>query len=204
MKAIWYLLSILSAFLFLGISFAENQEGINKPKLRGKNIVMIIAHQMFEEPEFFEPKEIFEREGSNISVASSSLTESTGSRGTKVKPDILIDDINAKDFDAIVFIGGSGAIEYLENPQAFRIARQTLAAHKILAAICMAPRILANAGVIKGKKVTCFPSVREDIKAKGAIVTGEMVERDGNIITGNGIGATEKFAETIVSAMIEP
>jgi len=67
----------------------------------------------------------------------------------------------------------------------------------------MAARILANTGILKGKKAKCFPSVREDIKAKGAIVTGEMVERDGNIITGNGPGAATKFGETIASALSE-
>jgi protease I len=119
----------------------------------------------------------------------------------KVKPDLLIDDINVSDFDAIVFIGGFGCAEYFDNPVAHKIAKEALGQDKILAAICMAPRILANAGVLEGKKATCFPSVRENIKAKGAIVTGEMVERDTNIITGNGPGASTKFGETIASAL---
>jgi protease I len=191
---------VLVVVLSLTTVFAENKKEEKGGKLKGKKIVMIIAKQMFEEVEFKYPKEIFDNEGADVTIASSTLSMATGGN-LRVKPDILIDDIKVKDFDAIVFIGGFGVTEYFENPQAHRIARQALEADKILAAICMAPRILANAGVLKGKKATCFPSVREDIKAKGGIVTGEMVERDGNIITGNGPGAATKFGETIASAL---
>jgi len=192
---------ILMMFLSSTTLFAQNQQK-TEGKLRGKKIVMIIAKSMFEEVEFKEPKEIFDRESADVTIASSTLSLATGGN-LKVQPDILIDDIKVTDYDAIVFIGGFGVTEYFENPQAHRIARQAVETNKILAAICMAPRILANAGVLEGKKTTCFPSVREDVKAKGAIVTGEMVERDGNIITGNGPGASTKFGEAIVSALSE-
>ena len=193
---------VLMVVLSLTTVFAENQQKVKGGKLKGKKIVMIIAQRMFEEAEFKYPKEIFDNEGAEVTIASSTLSMATGG-SLSVKPDILIDDIKVKDFDAIVFIGGFGVTEYFENPQAHRIARQALEANKILAAICMAPRILANAGVLKGKKATCFLNVREDIKAKGGIVSGEMVERDGNIITGNGPGAATKFGETIASALSE-
>lgn len=193
---------VLMVVLSLTTVSAENKKEEKGGKLRGKKIVMIIAKQMFEESEFKYPKEIFDNEGADVTIASSTLSMATGGN-LRVKPDILIDDIKVKDFDAIVFIGGFGVTEYFENLQAHRIARQALEADKILAAICMAPRILANAGVLKGKKATSFPNVREDIKAKGGIVTGEMVERDGNIITGNGPGAATKFGETIASALSE-
>jgi len=193
---------VLMVVLSLTTVFAENQQKVKGGKLKGKKIVMIIAQRMFEEAEFKYPKEIFDNEGADVTIASSTLSMATGGN-LSVKPDILINDVKVKDFDAIVFIGGFGVTEYFENPQAHRIARQALEADKILAAICMAPRILANAGVLKGKKATCFLNVREDIKAKGAMVSGEMVERDGNIITGNGPGAATKFGETIASALSE-
>ena len=192
---------VLIMLLSLTAAFAENQQK-KEGKLTGKKIVMIIAQRQFEETEFKEPKEIFDNEGANVTIASSTLSMATGGN-LSVKPDILINDVKVKDFDAIVFIGGFGVGEYFDNPVAQNIAKQALNQGKILAAICMAPRILANAGVLKGKKVTCFPSVKEDIKEKGAIVTGEMVERDGNIITANGPGAATKFGETIVSALSE-
>ena len=201
MKRYTSLSIVLIMLLSSTVLFAQDQQK-NTGKLKGKKIVMIIAARQFQETEFREPKEIFNNESANVTIASSTLSMATGGN-LSVKPDILINDVKVKDFDAIVFIGGFGVTEYFENPQAHRIARQALEANKILAAICMAPRILANAGVLKGKKATCFPNVKEDIKDKGAIVTGEMVERDGNIITGNGPGAATKFGETIASALSE-
>jgi protease I len=202
MRKFCCLLSVLIFFSFSSILLAQNKQVLDKARLKDKKIVMIIAKHMFEESEFYIPKEIFERERANVVVASSTLSEATGRLGKKVKPDILINDIKANKFDAIVFIGGFGVSEYFDDHQAHRIAREALESRKILAAICMAPRILANAGVLEGKKATCYPSVRGDLKGKGAIVTGEMVERDGKVITGNGPSAAERFGELIVLALI--
>jgi protease I len=198
MKRFVLITAILAAFLLPAIVSAETQT-----RLKGKRIVMIIAKGMFNETEFKEPKEIFEREGADVIIASSTSSKAIGDRGLKVTPDIHIRNIDVKNFDAVVFIGGFGVSEYFDNPQAHKIARQALDQNKILAAICMAPRILANAGLLKGKKATSFRSASEDIKAKGAIVTEKDVERDGNIITANGPGAALKFGETIVSALTE-
>lgn len=193
---------VLIMLLSLTAVFAENQQKI-EGKLKGKKIVMIIAQRQFEGSEFKEPKEIFEREGVKIIVACSTLSEATsmGIYSLIVKPDILINDIIVKEFDAVVFVGGWGSSEYFDNPVAHKIAKQALDQKKILAAICIAPCILANAGLLEGKKATAFQSC--DLKAKGAIATGKNVERDGNIITANGPAAAEKFGETIVSALSE-
>ena len=193
---------VLIMLLSSTVGFAQDQQK-NTGKLTGKTIVMIIAQRMFEGTEFKEPKDIFEREGAKIFVACSTLSDATsmGFYRLIVKPDILINDVKVEDFDAIVFIGGFGVGEYFYNPIAQSIAKQALEQKKILAAICLAPTILANAGLLKDKKATCFSP--GNITAKGAIATGNEVERDGNIITGNGPGASAKFGETIVSALSE-
>ncbi|MBW1781924.1 MAG: DJ-1/PfpI family protein [Deltaproteobacteria bacterium] len=190
--------AILTAFLLPAIVSADNQT-----RLKDKKILMIIAKGMFNESEFKEPKEILEREGAAVIIASCTSSEAIGDRGLKVTPHIHIRNINVKNFDAVVFIGVFGVSEYFNNPQAHKISKEALDQNKILAAICMAPRILANAGLLKGKKATSFPSASDDIKAKGALVTDKDVERDGNIITANGPGAASRFGKTIVLALIE-
>jgi protease I len=190
---------VLMVVLSLTTVFAENKKEEKGGKLKGKKIVMIIA-QIFEEPEFKYPKEIFDNEGANVTIASSTLSMAAGGN-LRVKPDILIDDIKVKDFDAVVFIGGVGCAEYFDNPIAHKIAKQALEQGKILAAICLAPTILANAGLLQGKKATCFQPV--NITSKGAIATGKEVERDGNIITGSGPSASAQFGEKIVLALSE-
>lgn len=200
-----YILYSIALIMLLSLTavFAENQQK-QEGRLKDKKIVMIIAHRQFERPEFEEPKNIFKREKAKITVASSSLSEATSMPGLyqlKVKPNILINDIQVKDYDAVVFIGGVGCVEYFDNPTAHKIAKQALEQGKILAAICLAPTILANAGLLQGKKATCFQPY--NITSKGAIATGKQVERDGNIITGNGPAAAKQFGGKIVSALSE-
>jgi protease I len=199
-----YMLCSIVFIMLLSLTtvVAENQQK-KEGKLKGKKIVMIIAQQQFEGTEFKEPKDIFEREGAKIIVACRTVSEATsmGRYSLIVKPDILIKDINVKDFDAVVFVGGYGCMDYFDDPAAHKIAKQAVEQKKILAAICLAPTILANAGLLQGKKATCFSP--GNITAKGAIATGKDVERDGNIITGNGPYAAEKFGETIVLALSE-
>jgi protease I len=194
---------VLIMLLSSTVVFAQNQQK-KEGKLKGKRIVMIIAARMFDSNEFKEPKDIFEQEGAKITVASSTLSESSGSGLyglIVVKPDILITDIETKNFDAIVFVGGLGCMEYFDSPIAHKVAKQALEQGKIVAAICGAPVILANAGLLNGKKATTSRSY--NIKEKGALYTGNPVERDGNIITANGPSASTEFGEAIASALSE-
>jgi len=188
---------ILMMFLSDTTLLAQDQQK-KTDKLTGKKIVMIIAKRMFEEVEFKEPKDIFDREGADVTIASSTLSQATGGN-LRVQPDILIDNITVNDYDAVIFIGGFGVSEYFNNYQAHRIAKQALDQDKILGAICMAPRILVNAGILKGKRATAYET--SGMEDQGVIVSSGPVERDGNIITANGPGAATQFGEAIVSAL---
>ncbi len=169
--------------------------------LTGKKIVMIIAHEGFRDEEMSVPLDIFKKYGADVKVASSSLGMAKGKLGMKIKPDILYSDINAKDYDAIVFVGGPGCSVYWNNPKAHKIAKDAAAASKVLAAICAAPPTLANAGVLRGKRATCFPSEGGQLTAGGAKYTANAVEVDGNIVTGDGPDSAEMFAEEIAKLL---
>ena len=166
-----------------------------------KKVLMIIAHQDFRDEEYSKPRTILEKAEFEITVASSSLDTCRGTLGSKVKPKMLLSNVDVANFDCIIFVGGAGASEYFNNPQALSIAKQTAASNKILAAICIAPAILANAGVIQQKRVTSFPSVKKDLQEHGAIYTGKGVEADGNIITANGPQSAQEFGRQILNAL---
>jgi len=203
MKKILLVANIMMFLLLPVILFAGIPSEGNEGKLKGKKIVMIIAERMFHDLEYKEPKEIFEQEGAIITIASTTLSEAVGMGmyGLKVKPDILIEDIKVNNFDAVVFVGGPGALHYFSDRQVHKIVKQAFDQGKILAAIGFAPEILANVGILKGKKATAYRSY--SIKSKGAIVTDKGIERDGNIITARSQGDATKFGEEIVSALIE-
>lgn len=169
--------------------------------LNGKMVLMVIASDQFRDEEYQKPRAILEKEGARVTVASSSLKESTGMLGLKVKPDILLKDARMEEYAAVVFVGGMGATEYWDNPDAHRLAKSAYDAGKPTTAICLAPMTLANAGLLKGKKATIWNEVAGDFKTKGVVYTGSAVEKDGKLITGSGPAAAEEFGKALVEAL---
>ncbi len=166
-----------------------------------KRAVLIIAAENFRDEELLEPKAILEKNGIEVKVASTIIGQAKGKLGASVKTDMLISDINSADFDAVVFIGGPGAVIYIDDPVANKVIADTLKNKKVLAAICIAPAILAKAGALKDKRATVWESEGEMLKTCGARYTGKDVEQDGNIITAAGPFAAKEFAETIVKEL---
>lgn len=170
-------------------------------KLKGRKVLMVIAKSKFRDEEYAEPRKVLEAEGAAVTVASSSLAVSEGMLGMKVKPDVLIGNVREEDYDGIVFVGGGGAKEYFESPVAHGLALGFFNHGKLTSAICIAPATLANAGILKGKRATAFPSSEPALRSRGAIVTGEPVSVDGNVVTGVGPEAAKKFGERLVEVL---
>ena len=170
-----------------------------------KKVLMIIAHDGYRKEEFEVPLEMFKRSGITATVASTSLDTATGYPNSSVKPDVLVKDAKADDFDAIVFIGGSGASVYWNDPNAHRIAQKAAEQGKIVAAICIAPVTLARAGLLQGKKATVWPSEAGMIKDEGALYekAKKGVVADGKIITADGPASASGFATAILEKLKE-
>jgi protease I len=192
---------IFVLFFLSGMLSINVKGGSDMQSIKSKKVVMIIASNNFRDEELLKPKEVLERNGVAVTVASSSLKESTGMLGAKVKPDILFININIADYDAVIFVGGSGATEYWDNSTAHKIAKDAYSAKKIVGAICIAPITLAKAGLLKDKKATTYSSTVNDLKSAGAKYTGADIEKDGNIITASGPAVAQKFGETILKAL---
>lgn len=162
---------------------------------------MIIAANGFRDEEYAEPKEVLENNGVKVITASTVLGIAKGKLGMTTKVDITLKDIKVEDYDAIIYIGGPGSYNYFDDPIAHKIAKESLEKNKILAAICAAPSIFANAGLLKGKTATCFPGEAENLKSKGASYTGSRLEIDGNIITADGPESAKIFGEAIFNKL---
>jgi protease I len=98
-------------------------------------------------------------------------------------------------------VGGGGSREYFDSPVAHTLAQSFYSHGKVTSAICIAPAILANAGLLKEKKATSFPSSESALKSKGAVFTKDDVVVDGKIITGVGPEAARRFGEKLVEVL---
>jgi protease I len=198
---------IVIVMIAVSLKFLKKEEVIPQGKnLKNKQVVMIIAFRDFRDVEYFTPKEILEDAGAVVKTASNERGEATGADGGKVKVDLLVSEIDPTKFDAVVFIGGPGCLENLDNEESYRIAREAVSKDKILASICISPVILAKAGVLKGKKATVWSSPLdktsvEILESNGAIYQSKPVVVDGKIITANGPGAAKEFGKTIVELL---
>jgi len=172
-------------------------------KMADKNVVMIIAHTNFRDEEYQEPRKVIESAGINVTVASIKPGICSGTYGARAEAERSISDINARDFDAVVFIGGNGASVYWDNSDAHRLCHEAREQNKILAAICIAPITLARAGVLKERRATVWSGEKDQLSALGVEYTGADVEVDGKIITANGPHAAKKFGEKIVEILGE-
>jgi len=166
-------------------------------------ILMVIAPKNFRDDELFIPKRFFESKKIEVDVASTTKDKVFGMLGTMLKPDLLIKDAVLDEYEVVVFVGGIGVedLRIYENPEFVQLAKKAHLKAKVVAAICIAPKILASAGLLKNKKATVFSSGISFLKEKGATVVNQDVVQDGMVITASGPQAAHKFAETIYNML---
>jgi len=180
----------------------KEETSMPEKTLENKKIAMVVAFQDFRDEEYFVPKEILEEAGAEVKTASNQMGRALGADGGEVETDLLISEIDMADFDVVVFIGGPGCLENLDNENSYKVAKETVSQNKVLASICISPVILSKAGVLEGKKATVWSSPMDKspiqiLEENGAIYQDELVVVDGKIITASGPAAAKEFGETI-------
>ena len=166
--------------------------------------LLVIAQDTFRDEEYTHPKDVLERRGAHVVTASVEAGPAHGRFGLAATADVALIDVDASEYDSVVFVGGGGAEGFFDDPIAHDLAREVHRAGKPLAAICIAPSILARAGLLAGVRATAFESREADLRVHGAIWTGEPVEVDGSIITAYGPQAAYEFGEAVADALHLP
>ena len=155
----------------------------------------------FEECEGLIVVDILRRAGVETVMASvMGRPEVVSSRHIHVMADVLAEDVDFDDVDLIVLPGGRLGTENLQKSGIVREQCLRFAAERRLAAICAAPSLLVGLGLLEGKEATCHPDFEPAMQ--GVVLTGESVVISGNIITGQGLGATFDFAFTLVRLLV--
>jgi 4-methyl-5(b-hydroxyethyl)-thiazole monophosphate biosynthesis len=127
----------------------------------------------------------------------------TASRGVVLLPDTTLDEINGDDFDMLILPGGLPGADHLDNdPRIHQLIRQFSERGGYTAAICAAPRILAHAGALDGKRATSYPGILNAMELPVVNVVSEAVVQDGQIITSRGPGTAMDFALKLIEILV--
>jgi protease I len=169
--------------------------------VNGRAILMVLPADGFREEEYQATRSALEKSGIKVVIASTVKKGALGTQGATVAPDLLIDEANPEDYAGVVFVGGHGASQYWHDYKAHAIIRAHAKSGKLIAANDRAPVALAVAGILKGRKVTGHISIFEKLSNAGADYTGQKVEHDGNILTGEGPNAISVYANALVKAI---
>ena len=137
--------------------------------------------------------------GHHVVVASTHVGRCPGSRGGHVYAEVPLDAQRAADYEAIVFVGGSKLL--WRDEDALRLAREAADGNKVLGAICLAPVILGNAGVLRGRKAAVAGTEARTIEMAGAAYTGPGVTVDGNVVTANGPKSATLFGQRLAGLL---
>ncbi len=145
--------------------------------------VLMLVENDFEDLELFYPFYRLKEEGWEVKVASSSTETKSGKRGYTMTPDMTYEDVRVEDFSALVIPGGKSPERVRINSKAVEVVRGFIKAEKPIAAICHGPQLLISAGAVKGRKMSSWIGIRDDLIAAGAEYVDAEVVVDGNFIT---------------------
>lgn len=164
--------------------------------------VLVPLAEGFEELEAVTIIDLLRRAGVEVTVAGLVDGPVKGSRGTVIVPDDTLDMSMGGEYDMIVLPGGlPGADNLNDDPRIDSLLRQMQANDRYTAAICAAPKVLASAGLLEGKKVTAYPGVLDAASIDGMTYDGGAVVQDDRVITSRGPGTAMDFALSLIALL---
>jgi len=164
--------------------------------------VLVPLAQGCEELEAITITDLLVRAGITVTTCGLDEQPVTASRGTVIIPDTSIEKLLQDDFDLIVLPGGLPGADHLrDNPHVQMLIKKQAAASRYLAAICAAPKALAQAGVLDGRTATAYPGTLAAIGNKNINISDKAIEIDGNIITSRGPGTAMDFTLELIEIL---
>src|SRR5438445_2239846 len=170
--------------------------------LAGKRVAMLVEEE-FEDRELTGPRDALREAGVTVVlVGPTSGAEFTGKRGqATVTSDLAAGSARMTDFDALVIPGGHAPEKMRMRHAMVDLTRDAMEAGKPVAAICHGPQLLISADALKGRTLTCWPSIAVDVKNAGGLYVDKPVVEDGNLITSRKPDDVPMFSEAIIRAL---
>lgn len=146
--------------------------------------------------------DLFRRAKLNVVTAGLNDGPITASRGTRLLADVALDEVMGRAFDLVALPGGLPGADLLKaDPRIREILARTVQRGAYIAAICAAPRVLAHAGLLKGKRITCFPGSLSSHELNDVTLSTDGVVQDGLVITSKGPGTAMDFALYLIELL---
>src|SRR5882762_7835202 len=170
--------------------------------LKGKRVALFVEDE-FEDRELTGPLEALREAGATVTIVGPTAgAEFRGKRGVAtVKSDVAAGAAKITDFDAIVIPGGHAPDKMRMRHAMVDLAREAMEAGKPVAAICHGPQVLISAGTLRGRTLTCWPSIAIDVKNAGGLYVDKPVVQDGNLITSRKPDDVPAFNDAIIRAL---
>ena len=170
--------------------------------LSGKRVAILVEDE-FEDSELVGPLDALRAAGATVTVVGPAVgTEYRGKRGHAfVTSDLAAGAARMKDFDALVIPGGHAPDKMRMRHAMVDLARDAMDAGKPVAAICHGPQVLISANALRGRTLTCWPSIAIDVKNAGGLYVDKPVVEDGNLITSRKPDDVPLFSEAIIRAL---
>jgi len=186
--------------LLLPSGYYLNKE--DKAMLDGK-VIAILAEEDFEDSELIEPMRGMKNAGARVLIVGSGSQKSyKGKRGSAtISVDATADNVKAEDFDAVIVPGGYAPDKMRLHQSMVELVRKAHDLGKVIAAICHGPQLLISAEIVRGRRVTSWPSIAVDLRNAGAEWIDAPVVRDGNIITSRKPADLPRFNKAIIEAL---
>jgi protease I len=169
--------------------------------LAGKRIALLVEN-LYEDLEFWYPYYRMKEEGADVIVVGTGSSDTyRGKNGLQARPTTTADKVNASDFDAVIIPGGFAPDYMRRYPSVLKLVKEMNDEGKVVAAICHAGWILVSAGIAKGRTMTCFGSIKQDVINAGANYVDEPVVKDRNLITSRFPADLPVFCREVIASL---
>jgi protease I len=182
----------------MSVKTGRSQDGGNV--LSGKKVI-VLAEDLYEDLELWYPVLRLREAGAKVTIVGTGAKEYRGKHGYPVEADTSINDVRAGDFDALVVPGGYAPDRLRRYQKVLDLVREMNDAGKPIGAICHAPWVLISAGVLRHRKLTCFHSIKDDVRNAGGEYMDSEVVRDANLVTSRQPSDLGAFCRELIVAV---
>jgi protease I len=169
-------------------------------RLAGKRVIALVEED-FEDLELWYPVLRLREEGAEVVVAGLGAETYHGKYGLPAEPDANVDDLDMRDFDAILVVGGWAPDKLRRSEKVLELVRSADADGKLLGVICHGGWVPASAGILKGRTMTCTPGIKDDVINAGAEYVDEPVVVDDNLVTARRPPDLPAYGAALVDAL---